>query len=150
MADIYGRQQQEIGGVFTSDQALLAISGGVNSVAGALVQNVRWEYTQDSQDMYELGSNKVYRVLGRPKGRMTIERVIGAIGTTDFAGVLLAACAGGGTMTLTGRPSDCIANASAITWTFTGVQVVSLGGAASVQDHMIRENLQLVFTSMSK
>jgi len=150
--DIYHRQQQAVGGIFTTDRAVAAISSGNGSSSwvSALVQNVQAEYMQDFQEMYEIGSSNTYRVLGRPKGRMTIGRIIGATGAQALDDALYDACNSGGTMTITATPSMCAAQPGSVKMVFSGLFVVSYGISIAVGDQMIRENVSLAFTNFNR
>lgn len=148
--DIFNRQQQTTGGVFSTDRAVAAISSGSGSWIAALVQNLSAEYTQDFTELYELGSSNVYRVMGRPKGRMTIGRVIGQAGTSSVESVLFDACNVGGTMTIKATPSLCGAQPGSITMVFGGLFVISYGIQISVQSQLITENIALAYNFFQK
>ena len=148
--DIYNRNQQAVGGVFTADKAVCTIAAGSGSWVSALVQNVNAEYNQDYSELYELGSNLVYRVLGRPKGRMTIQRIIGKAGTSSVEDALYDACQTGGTMTIQAAANTCDSQGGNVTLVFSGIFVVSYGIQIAVQDHLIRENVVLAFTSFNR
>jgi len=45
--DIFKRQQQTVGGIFTTDQAVCAIAAGGGSWVAALIQTVNADYNQD-------------------------------------------------------------------------------------------------------
>lgn len=148
--DIFNRNQQAVGGVFTSDRAVATLASGSGSWVSALVQSVQADYAQEVSEFYELGSNLVYRVLGRPKGRMTIGRIIGKAGSTSVEKALFDACSGGGNMTIQANSNLCASQGGAITMVFSGLFVQSYGIAINVNDLLIRENVQLVFTSFNK
>jgi hypothetical protein len=143
--DVFHRNQQTTGGVFSTDRAVAAISSGGGSWIAALVQNVNAEYSQDFSELYELGSNNVYRVMGRPKGRMTIGRIVGQAGTSSVEEVLFDACNVGGTMTIKATPSLCGAQPGSVTMIFGGLFVISYGIQISVQSQLITENIVLAF-----
>lgn len=148
--DLFHRNQQAVGGIFTSDRAVATIASGGGSWVAALVQNVQADYTQEFQEFYELGSNLVYRVLGRPRGRMSIQRIIGKAGTAAIEDTLFDACNTGGTMTIQARANLCNSQGGSITMVFNGLFVVSYGVVVAVQDQLIRENIQLAFTSFNR
>lgn len=145
MPDVFHRNQQTTGGVFSTDRAVAAISAGSGSWIAALVQNVSAEYSQDFSELYELGSNQVYRVMGRPKGRMTIGRIVGQSGTSAVEDVLFDACQTGGTMTIQATPSLCGAQPGGVTMIFNGLFVISYGIQISVQSQLITENIVLAY-----
>lgn len=148
--DIFKRNQQSVGGVFTTDRAVATIASGGGSWVAALVQAVNADYNQDFTELYELGSNLVYRVLGRPKGRMTIQRIVGKPGGVAVEDALYDACNTGGTMTIRADASLCGAQGGGITMIFNGLFVISYGVQIAVGDQLIRENITLAFTSFQK
>lgn len=150
--DIYNRQQQVVGGVFNTDRAVATIAagnGGLSWVA-ALVQNVQATYGQQYQELYEIGSNRVYRTIGRPRGRMAIQRIIGNQGTSSVEEALFDACNTGGTMTIQARASSCQAQAGNVTMEFYGLFVVNYGISIAVGNQLINENVELAFTSFNR
>lgn len=148
MSDIFNRSNIPVGGVFLSDKAIMTVSGAANLGVGALVQDVNATYTQQINSVFELGSNKIYQMMGRATGQMTIGRIVG---TTEFATALFDACAGGGTVMFQGEQGACYGvDPAAFNRTLTGVFVTSYGFSMSTQELMIRENLQAVFSGMSK
>ncbi len=66
---------QTYNGGFRADQLKLTFAG--QTVAGFLVQNVQFQYTQQVTMLYEIGSANVYYVGGRAQGSATLARVIG-------------------------------------------------------------------------
>lgn len=150
MPDIFNRNQQTVGGVFSTDRAVAAISAGSGSWIAALVQNVSAQYSQEFSELYELGSNATYRVMGRPKGRMTIGRIVGQAGTSSVENVLFDACQTGGTMTIQATPSLCGAQPGGVTMVFGGLFVVSYGIQISVQSQLITESIELAFNYFNR
>lgn len=148
--DLYHRNQQAVGGVFTADRAVATIASGGGSWVAALVQNVQADYNQNYNEFYELGSNLIYRVLGRPQGRLTIQRIVGKAGTVAIEDALFDACNTGGTMTIQARSNLCNAQGGSVTMVFQGLFVINYGIALNVQDQLIRENLVLAFTSFNR
>ena len=150
--DIYHRNQQTVGGVFTSDRAVATIAAGNagNSWVAALVQNVQASYGQDYRELFELGSNNIYRTLGRPRGRMAIRRIIGNQGTSSVEEALYDACNTGGTMTIRAQASSCAAQGGSIVMEFYGLFVINYGISIAVEDQMINENVELAFTSFNR
>jgi len=148
--DIFHRNQQAVGGVFTTDKAVATIASGGGSWVAALVQNVNADYNQQFSELYELGSNLVYRVLGRPQGRMTIQRIVGKAGTSSIEDALYDACNTGGTMTIQASANLCSSQAGGVTMVFNGIFVISYGVAINVGDQLIRENITLAFTSFNR
>lgn len=149
--DLYHRNQQTVGGVFTSDRAVATLAAGGQTWVAALVQSVQASYNQQFSEFYEIGSNLVYRALGRPQGRMTIGRIIGKAGTGGIDEVFFDACNNsGGTMIIRAQSTECTAQGGSITMTFKGMFVVEYGVAIESQTSMLRENVTLAFTSFNR
>jgi hypothetical protein len=150
MADIFGRNQYSVGGVFTAESAIVTASAGGSSWEGALVQNFSANYSQAYNPLYEIGSNKVYRVLGRPQGQITIGSIVAlnSSGGVDLS--LFNACSSGGEMTVSMAPGLCNNGGTGLSMSFSGVFVVSYGVTLNANDMLIQQNVQLAFTSMSK
>jgi hypothetical protein len=148
MADVFGREQVPVGGVFISEKALMSISGAGDLGTAALVQNVSAQYQQQFQMLFELGSNTIYPIMGRPQGQLTIGRIVGGGGFSDD---MFNACNGGATVSFQATQGACNGlEGSAVAATLHGVFVTNYGIEMNAQDLMVRENVQAVFTSMSK
>ena len=74
MASVFAGTQVHNGG-FRADQFSLAF-GGVD-VAGFMLQQLQFNFQQQIQTMYELGSANVYYIGGRASGTASIGRAIG-------------------------------------------------------------------------
>jgi len=148
MADVFGREQVPVGGVFISEKSLMTISGAGDLGVAALVQSVSAVYTQAYSQLFELGSNTVYPIMGRPQGQLTIGRIVGSGG---FSSEFFDACNGGATVSFQATNGFCNGlEGSTVAATLSGVFVTSYGIDMTVQDLMVKENVQAVFTSMSK
>lgn len=148
MADVFGREQVPVGGVFISEKSLMTISGAGDLGVAALVQQVNASYQQQFSMLFELGSNTIYPILGRPQGTLTIGRVVGSGG---FSEAFFNACNGGATVSFQATTGACNGlEGSAVAATLSGVFVTQYGIEMSTQDLMVRENVQGTFTSMSR
>ena len=150
MLDIYNRQQKSVGGVFTVDKGVVAISGGGASWVGAIVQRVQWNYPQPIRFIYEIGSNNVYRAVGRSVGQMTIDRIVGVQNSTSIDKAMFDACNVDLTMTLNVQASGCAGINAGQVLVFDGLVVTNTGGAIQVEDQLIYENLSLMFTGFNR
>lgn len=150
--DIYKRPVRNVGGVFSIESSLATFSGGAGSAAGiaALVQNIQWNYPRDVRYIYEIGSTDEYRVLGRTRGTLSIGRIVGANGGNIVDQQLFDACDTGGTLTIRAKSQLCNGKGASVTYTFQNIFVVDFGGTISVEDQMIRENVQLTFSGLAK
>jgi hypothetical protein len=140
-------------GVFSSEDSMLVI-GSVNATSKAyLVQQWNVEYQQQVQELFEIGSNRLFWQKGRPVGQGTIQRVLGGAsadsGTADglFPVDAYDLCKGGATMTIKavgGHCRDAVAGGiklnSGVRIEMDGVVITSIGFSMSVQDVKLMEN----------
>ena len=146
--DVFSRETTPVGGVFISEKALMTLSGAGDLGVGALVQNVNASYQQQFSMLFELGSNTIYPIMGRPQGTLTIGRVVGSGGFSDE---FFDACNGGSTVQFSATQGACNGlEGSKVATTLSGVFVTQYGIDLSTQDLMVRESVQAVFTSMTK
>lgn len=73
--DIYSRQASQLAGVLASDQVRLQFTEGILQT---LAQQLRFSYAQSVNQIYELGSQNIYYVVGRTQGQGSIGKVAGA------------------------------------------------------------------------
>lgn len=142
MASVFAGAQTYNGG-FRADQLRLSF-GGVD-VAGFLVQNVQFQYTQQVTMLYEIGSSNVYYVGGRAQGSATLARVIGpaplgAQFITQFNDLCQpqdinfdtsAGCRGGG-----------------LNYTLQDAVLTTVSVSVQAQDVVINEQLQFIFVDL--
>jgi hypothetical protein len=126
----------------------MTVSGATGSGAGALIQNVECTYSQQINQLFELGSNSVYMQLGRAQGQLTVGKILSNV---DFDRTLFNSCKGGGTVIIQAS-SGCFGQGSAVLRgkTLTGVFITQYGVVMTTQDLMIRENLVATFTGMQE
>jgi hypothetical protein len=154
MANIFGRNTSGFGGAFTSALAQMTISGkGNEQLNKLLVTQLQANYTQPLNRVYELGSDKVYFVVGRPAGDGSMGSVFGPKAYVSQAYENLA--------------NPCITNNLAFSFAKaaacddqgnqTGggfgrilqhVTLQSLGFQVSSQDMLINENIGFQFASL--
>jgi hypothetical protein len=78
MADIFGyKRNQKPRGVFSSENSTLNFGSVSAKSGGYLVQNWNVNYTQQLQEVFEIGSDEIYWVKGRPVGQGQLTRLIG-------------------------------------------------------------------------
>jgi len=147
-ADIFNREQLNVGGVFASDKAVMTISGGTSLGKGALVQSVNVTYQQQIQQLYELGSNNVYPIVGRASGTIEVQKIVS---DKSFDKALFDACQGGATVQFAGLNGVCAGDVGgSINVTCKGVIVTSWGMQMNTQDPVVRENFSAITTSVSR
>lgn len=151
---VFAGAQTHAGG-FRADQLTLSFGGtvtkgktsatGTTSVAGFLVQQVQFSYTQQVTLLYEIGSANVYYVGGRAQGTAQLGRVVGA------------AALGGGLMTLFRdlcNPQDIMLNASSgckpggPAYNLQDAVMTTVSASVTAQDVVINEQLAFMFINL--
>lgn len=145
-------------GVFSSSESFLKFgnAGGttatsdVSSLLGALVQSWNVAYQNNITEIFELGSDAIYWVKGRPTGSGTIARIIGFRNLLLFPTSAYDACLGGCTMEIEASPGACPnQTVTKVTLSLGGVLVTQVGFDANVGDTKINEGIQFKFATMS-
>jgi hypothetical protein len=142
MASVFAGGQTHNGG-FRADQLTLTFGG--TDVAGFLVQNVQFTYTQQVTLLYEIGSAFVYYVGGRAQGQATLSRVVGP---SQLAGTFISQfndlC----------EPADIDFDASAGCdsggphYTLEDAVLTTISLSVTAQDVVINEQLQFMFINL--
>jgi hypothetical protein len=165
MADIFGYQRSpKPSGVFSTENSKLHFASGFSPAGdvgalgakGYLVQNWNITYNQQVQEIFELGSNALYWVKGRPQGVGTIQRVVGprdaSTPGTLFPKEAFDICEGGVRFELKVKSGNCdgIGSLSFDTFSEVGINmdgcvITSIGFNAAVQDTRVMENIQWRF-----
>ena len=132
-------------GVFSTEDSKLTF-GSVSDPVGYLVQNWSISYSQQVQELFEIGSNALYWVKGRPAGQGTLGRVIGdqdADNTNKgfFPTKAYDICEGGETMKITAQSGACDNFAvKELGISMSGCVVTSIGFSMQVADVRLMEN----------
>ena len=159
MADIFGyKRNPKPSGVFSSEDSKLFITGGSGgAVEGYLIQSWNMAYSQNVEELFEIGSNRLYWSKGRPQGQGSIARVIGAkdAGATSFFPTnAFDICQGGATMQIQAAGGNCgtaggLENTgTGVTISMDGVVVTSIGFSMQVQDVKLAENFAWRFAHL--
>lgn len=148
--DIFGRRVEIGENIITSDTVKGVLSAGGGSWVGILIQNFTAQYAQQNSPIHELGSSKVYRLLGRPEGTMNIGRILGVNSQLPIEEALFDVCQSGGSMTVTARSGFCNGKTGSFTLTFGGLRASTYGFAADAQRLLVTENIQLSFNYLSR
>ena len=157
--DVFGyKRNPKPRGVFSTENSKLTfgdITG--ENVEGFLVQNWNISYSQDVQELFEIGSNRLYWAKGRPQGAGALGRVIGGKAvsggnTSGNAGFFPKAaydiCQGGATMILTSTGGNCDAVGTnvderlneSLEVVMSGCVVTQIGFSMAVADVRLMEN----------
>ena len=143
------------GGAFRTTSA----TNGVTFGAGAgkpvsLIQNMQVSNQQPVQNLFEVGSNKRYYVIGKASGTFSISQILG-FGTAVLSNVTALAdpctAAGGRTMTVTFPNSYCDGKKTTggeLTLKLEGVLLQSMGFSTQAQDNLISSQIQGVMTEL--
>jgi hypothetical protein len=164
--DVFGyKRNPKPTGVFsTEDSKLVFGSGdGIDAAdAGYLVQNWNVSYTQQVQEVFEIGSNALYWSKGRPTGTGTLGRLIGDKDVSSpnsggfFPKEAYDICKGGATLVLEAVGGHCKNEGG---WTdetlnkglkivMSGAVVTSIGFSMQVADVRLVEAMQWRFAYM--
>lgn len=142
MASVFAGGQTYNGG-FRADQLRLTFAG--LNVAGFMVQNVNFQYTQQITMLYEIGSQNVYYVGGRAQGTATLARVLGPAPLgAQFIRNFNDLC----------RPQDMNFNASSgcrgggPNYTLQDAVLTTLAVNVTSQEVVINEQLQFIFINL--
>ena len=153
--DIFGYSRNpKPQGVFSASDSILkfgsATAGQGNSMLGFLIQSWNVSYQNNVLEIFELGSDSVYWVKGRPTGMGNIARIIGFQSVKLFPDEAWDACKGGVTMEIEAAPGKCpnyeVKKAQI---SMGGVIVVQVGFDANVANTSINEGLAFRFATMN-
>lgn len=160
--DIFGyKRNPKPSGVFSSEDSKLFIAGagGTGAVEGFLIQNWTMSYSQSVEELFEIGSNRLYWSKGRPQGQGSIARVVGSRDAdTGEAGFFpqnaFDLCDGGATMTISAVGGHCTGGAApeklskGVSIVMDGVVVTSIGFSMQVQDVKLAEQFAWRFAHL--
>jgi len=156
MPDIFGyNRTPKPENVFSNSGSLLTFGVDGDTVAdgiGELVQNWNITYNNNITEVFELGSNKIYWVQGRPTGAGNIGRIVGLGNIKLFPESAFDVCQGGATMNISAKPGSCEAKQFAAVkkanLKMGGCIVTSIGFNASVADTRINETIAWRFSTL--
>jgi hypothetical protein len=155
MPDIFNRSTDTYGGSFAADQAKVtfpALAGGAGAEVGLLVQNLSANYTQQITRFYEVGSSAIYLVGGRTAGQASMGRLVGPKKIAkEFYSTYGDVCRAR-TNTLhfsavTGCDSADGSGVARTSYTAHFVVITTIALSLGVQDMVISEQLQMMFSS---
>lgn len=169
MPDIFGyRRNPKPAGAFSTEDSVLNF-GGVEdptqdpqdvSQLGLLVQKWNISYQQQVQEVFELGSNRLYWSKGRPTGTGQLVRAVGfapaSVSSNGnqqsrmFPDEAFDICRGGAMFKLTAKSGNCdyvegeqrtFTETYGLEITMDGVLVTQIGYSAQVADTRLIENV---------
>jgi hypothetical protein len=176
MPDIFGYQRDpKPRGAFSTEDSLLTFGGVndgssdsiVNAKIGLLVQSWNISYQQQVQEIFEIGSNRLYWSKGRPVGSGQLVRAVGfqpATVSSDvneqqriFPDEAFDICLGGAMLRMTAKSGNCDYAPSSdrqpnktygMDITMDGCLVTQIGYSAQVADTRLMENVAWRFASL--
>ena len=138
---------QRVNGGFRADLLTVAVAG--QPIAGFLVQNVQFSYSQQVTMLYEIGSNNVYYVGGRAQGTATLARVAGpAQFGANFIELYNDICTPED-ISFSGRTGSCVnANIGDVQYNLIDAVLTTVSVSVTAQDVVINEQLQFLFADL--
>jgi hypothetical protein len=156
LKDIFGyKRNGKARGVFSSDNSFLTFGDpSGDKVSGYLVQTWNIGYTQQVNEVFEIGSQNLYWMKGRPTGQGAIGRIVGEKGADSkqfglFPTSAYDLCDGGAMMRITAIGGHCdqppvhgqgVVLNKGVSLIMDGCVVISVGFGMSVADLRITEN----------
>lgn len=141
---------QKFAGAFKAGDLTMNING--NNIAGAMVQNIQYQFNQQLNQFFELGSPSVFFVAGRAQGNLTINKLAAARGLalkiTDFNDVCNPK-----TISFSSKTTGCGATpgsqiGGSYAAEFQSCVLVGLTGQADAQSVVITHGMTLQFVNM--
>ena len=136
-------------GVLSNEDSQLIIGGITGASAMYLVQQWNIQYSQNVEEIFELGSNRMYWKKGRPQGSGSIARIVGAgtkPGVNSFKDAL-DICDGGASMQFSVGSGSCT-GPSPFTIDLSGIVVVAVAFSSQVSDAQVNEAISYRFSDL--
>jgi len=149
--DIFGyTRNPKPAGVISNENSTLVIGGAAGANVATLVQNWSIQYQQNVEEIFELGSQRMFWKKGRPQGAGSIARLVGSgtgPGINMFTAEARDVCNGGASMSFTVGGGGCTSQGS-FNINLGGVVVTGVGYTSQVQDAQIGENISWRFAQL--
>lgn len=156
MPPIFGKESKAkyVGAFRTAD------NGGKNGVTFGndqtglqLIQNLQVSHQQPVQNLFEIGSNRRYYVIGKASGTFSIGQILGfGEGVMKQVSDLADPCQGERKLTVTFPNSFCVNNGSGVGGSLQlimqGVLLQSMGFSTSAQDNLINAQISGMLTDL--
>jgi len=150
MADIFSRTVG-FGGAFAADAAVITFTSMAG--IGLLAQSVSWQYQQNVQRVYEIGSSNVWLVAGRTQGQASVQRIMGptAVAASFFTSYGSVCNATSNSISFSTKASCGGASNTGTTSTITMSNCViqSYGGGVQAEQMIVNEQIGVLFLSLS-
>lgn len=152
MAAIFGQNTADYRGTFRTVAGKgVSFNGKEDGIS--LIQNLQVSHQQPVQNLFEVGSNRRYYVLGKPSGTFSIAQILG-FGNEVLSQVTTLAdpCTGDRTMRITFPNSFCEKGSSGtgkdLKLVLQGVLLQSVGFTVAAQDNLINSQVQGMMTEL--
>lgn len=166
MASLLGGAHYEHGGTFSSGNStestviveLLSKSGAPlleNGVVGLVAQNITASVSKQDREVFEIGTNYYYRIVGRTSGNGSIQHLVGPNTKKCLAGLNAWAGCDPVTLSIEARPTntDCPGGAGTVVGDgplfFTGGHLNSVQLSVTAGEVMVTSNLGFTFMDLS-
>lgn len=165
--DVFGyKRNPKPEGVFSNEESILTFGGSsMTQMVGYLVQDWSVNYSQQVQELFEIGSSALFWMKGRPQGAGSIRRIIGEASADSPSntklfpkeaydlcdgGVLLRIAAKSGACGNTGGGSYAVqSKAVEVAIEMDGCVITDIGFQCTVADTLINETFKWRFAAMS-
>lgn len=157
MPPIFGANSGSYQGAFRTtsgaNQTGVTFGGGGAGNALSLIQNLQVSHQQPVQNLFEVGSNRRYYVVGKASGTFSASQILG-FGPSVLNQVTRLAdpCVANRTLTVAFPNSFCAPNGgaagSALTLSLAGVLLQSVGFSVSAQDNLVNAQIQGLITDL--
>ena len=153
---IFGENSKaEYGGAFRTVKGTNGVTfGGVGNPV-SLIQSMQVSHQQPVQNLFEVGSNKRYYVIGKASGTFSISQILGfGPAVLDSVTKLADPCTttANRTMVVSFPNSYCDGTKTTggkLELTLSGVLLQSMGFSTQAQDNLISSQIQGVMTELS-
>jgi len=144
--DVFNREV-DLGTPLAADATRLLVSGLVEE--DMLAQNVRIEYRQNINRLWEVGSSKQFFIAGRTEGTVQVGRIIAGKGVSgEFVQQYGDVCNMPGNQITLLFEQGCTTRQTLGKVTASGVVVQSVAYAVSAQEMVINEDIGMMFARL--
>ncbi|MFC1453585.1 hypothetical protein ACFLQL_00205 [Verrucomicrobiota bacterium] len=148
--DIFGYERAASpSAVFSSELATLNFAGSDSK--GLMVQGWDITYSQEIQELYEIGSSNMYWVRGHPIGQGRVQRILGTGNVKLLPEDAYNVCNGGSTFEIAMHTGSCGEDAGTVDLRLSmgGCVVSQVGFSVTIQDIRVNSNIAWRFASLA-
>lgn len=145
--DVFNREVN-LGTPLAAESTRLLIAGLTDE--DMLAQNVRVEYKQNVNRLWEVGSSKQFFIAGRTEGTMSVGRVVGGKGVSGaFIAKYGDVCNIASNHITLKLDAGCGSTSDKGSITASGVVISSVAYSVQAQDMIINEEITMMFARLS-